>query len=64
MVKLSVYSVLGELLSTLVNENIDAGYHKAEFDASQYSSGTYIYQLTVTNDIGSFTSTKKMLLVK
>ena len=64
MVKLSVYSVLGELIYTLVNKNIEAGYYRTEFNASQFPSGTYIYQLIVINDNNSFISTKKMMLVK
>ena len=64
VVKLSVYSILGELITTIINESVDAGYHKALFNASDLSSGTYIYQLTVSNNNSSYISAKKMLLTK
>jgi subtilisin family serine protease len=64
MVRLSIYSVLGELTATIVNQNLEAGFYSAEFDAAEFPSGTYLYQLTVTNDKNSFISTKKMVLIK
>jgi hypothetical protein len=64
MVRLSIYSVLGELTATIVNQDLEAGFYSAEFDAAEFPSGTYLYQLRVTNDKNSFISTKKMLLIK
>ncbi|MCA2005174.1 MAG: T9SS type A sorting domain-containing protein [Ignavibacterium sp.] len=57
---LKVYDVLGNEVATLVNEYKEAGRHKVEFDASKLASGVYIYILTA----GSFTSSKKMMVVK
>uniref|UniRef100_A0A7V3E8M7 T9SS type A sorting domain-containing protein n=1 Tax=Ignavibacterium album TaxID=591197 RepID=A0A7V3E8M7_9BACT len=57
---LKVYDVLGNEVATLVNEYKEAGRHKVEFDASKLASGVYIYKLTA----GSFTSSKKMMVVK
>jgi hypothetical protein len=59
-VKLAVFDVLGKEVAVLVNENQQAGRHWVEWDASNYPSGVYFYKLTS----GSFTETKKMMLVK
>ncbi len=59
-VTLKVYDILGKEVSTLINQNQDAGYYNVQFDASDLSSGVYFYTLTA----GEFTSTKKMTLVK
>jgi len=59
-VTLKVYNVLGNEVKTLVNENQDAGTYKIDFKGSNLASGMYIYKLTA----GSFTSTKKMMLLK
>ena len=44
-VTLKVYSVTGELVNTLVNGNINAGWHEVNFNASNLASGVYIYRL-------------------
>jgi len=59
-VTLRVYDVLGRELVTLVNDGVDAGYHEVTFNASQHSSGVYLYQLRA----GDYVSVKKMLLVR
>jgi hypothetical protein len=59
-VKLVVYDLLGREVYTLVNEMKTAGNYVVDFDASELSSGVYFYKL----ETGSFTQTKKMLLVK
>lgn len=59
-VKLSVYTILGQEVATLVNSVMSAGYHTVNFDASNLPSGMYIYKI----DAGSFSQIKKMLLMK
>jgi len=59
-VTLKVFDVLGNEVTTLVNEELSAGKHETVFDASQLSSGLYFYQLKA----GNFTETKKMILIK
>lgn len=59
-VKLVVYDVTGNEVSMLVDENLQAGSYKYDFDASKLSSGTYFYKLTA----GDFSEVKKMILVK
>jgi len=63
-VRISVYSVLGQLVKTLVNESIEAGYQKVTFDASELPSGVYIYQIKAVNEGRTFVDSKKMMLVK
>ena len=57
---LKVYDVLGNEVATLVNEDKSAGSYEIIFDASQLSSGVYIYRLTA----GNFSATNKMTLLK
>jgi len=57
---LSVYNLIGEKVSTLVNSNIEAGMHSVTFDATRLPSGVYFYELKA----GSFNSIKKMILLR
>ena len=59
-VVISVYNILGELVSTLVNEYKSSGSYELKFDGSNLSSGIYIY----TIKSGMNFETKKMLLIK
>lgn len=57
---LKIYDLLGNEIATLVDEYREAGRYNVEFDASNLASGLYIYKLTA----GSFTSSKKMTVIK
>ncbi len=59
-VKLSVLNILGQEVEVLTNGELNAGRYIADWNASEYSSGIYFYRL----DAGSFTDTKKMILIK
>jgi hypothetical protein len=59
-VKLSVFNLLGEEVTTLVNNLQKAGRYEVVLDASGFASGVYLYRLETQN----FSSIKKMLLVK
>jgi hypothetical protein len=59
-VELKVYDIVGNELTTLVNEYQPAGTFRTEFNAANLSSGIYIAKLTA----GSFTRTMKMTLLK
>jgi GH43 family beta-xylosidase len=59
-VLVKVYDILGNEVTTLVNEDLDAGLYSREFNASGYSSGIYIYRMQA----GTYINTKKMILVK
>lgn len=55
-----VFDLLGRHVATLVNEELAAGSYETTLNASQLSSGVYIYRLKA----GSYVSTKKALLLK
>ncbi len=57
---LKVYDILGNEVTTLVNEQKEPGYYEVDFNASQFASGVYIYRLIS----GNFISTKKMMVLK
>jgi len=59
-VMLAVYNLSGELVQTLVDGEMKAGYHRLTFDASRLASGVYFYRL----DAGAFSATRKMILQK
>ena len=59
-VTLSVYNVLGQKVITLVDENLTAGSYNVKFDARNFPSGTYFYELNVNNQ----RSIKKLTLMK
>jgi len=63
-VTISVFNALGELVTTLVNGSLEAGYQKVSFNASNLTSGTYIYQIKAISSNSSFVDTKKMVLIK
>ncbi|BDQ02637.1 T9SS type A sorting domain-containing protein [Ignavibacterium sp.] len=57
---LKVYDVLGKEVAILVDEYRDSGKYEVEFNAEKLSSGIYFYKL----QSGSFTETKKMILLR
>lgn len=57
---LKLYDVLGKEVANIVNGVLEDGPHEVNFDASMLPSGTYFYTITS----GSFTETKKMMLLK
>jgi hypothetical protein len=59
-VSLEVFNVTGQRVATLVNGVKSAGSHIATFDASNLSSGVYMYRLSSGNSI----QIRKMLLIK
>ncbi|MCB9247329.1 MAG: T9SS type A sorting domain-containing protein [Ignavibacteriales bacterium] len=59
-VQLSVYNILGQQVATLVNEVKNAGTYKVNWDASNLSSGVYIYRLRA----GAQVLTNRMILMK
>jgi len=59
-VSLKVYDMLGKEVAVLVNENLSPGTYRYSFDASELSSGLYFYTLNV----GGFSETKRMMLLK
>ncbi|HEY5533342.1 MAG TPA: YCF48-related protein [Ignavibacteria bacterium] len=60
MTSLKVFDILGREVTTLVNEKLNPGTYEVDWNASQYSSGIYFYQLRA----GEFSETKKLILLK
>jgi hypothetical protein len=64
-VELSVYNLLGQKVTTLVNGAMPAGNHSVTWDGTSESggsvaSGIYFYRISA----GSFNETKKMMMLK
>jgi len=61
-VLLQIYNSLGELVTTLVDQELSAGLHKVNFDAAakSISSGIYYYKLQAGNSM----QTKGMIYLK
>lgn len=60
LVSIEVFNLLGQKVSTLVSEKQSIGSYNINFDASELTSGIYIYQLKA----GAYIQTRKMLLIK
>ena len=59
-VRLDIYNVIGQRVSTLVNEEKTPGRYEVLFDAATMASGVYLYRLQTD----TFQKTRQMLLVK
>ena len=59
-VRVSVYNMLGQVVSTLVDEIQGLGYHHVEFSGTNLATGVYFYRFEADN----FVATKKLLLLK
>ena len=58
--KIEVFNMMGQLISTLVQEYQTAGEYNVKFTGNNLPSGIYFYRLTTPN----FTKTEKMMLIK
>jgi len=59
-VRLAIYDISGREVALLENKVLQAGNHKYDWNASQFSSGAYFCRIQA----GSFDQTRKMLLIK
>jgi len=64
-VNLEIYNILGRRVTTLINEQLDAGYHTVKWNSTDsegrdVATGVYFYRLKA----GDFVKSKKMLLLK
>jgi hypothetical protein len=59
-VKISIYNLIGQKITEIVNSRFNAGNYSVDFNAADLSSGIYLYKI----EAGSFTSVKKMQLMK
>lgn len=60
-VKVSIFNVLGKEVAVLVNEKQTPGTYSLKWDASNFSSGIYFYNLQIN---GNLLDTKKLILIK
>jgi hypothetical protein len=60
LITIKVYDILGNLVTTLVNEVQAPGNYEVEFNGTGLSSGMYIYEINA----GNFREVKKMSLLK
>ncbi len=59
-VLLKIYDILGREVTTLINKDLAPGNYETEFNANGLASGVYFYRL----EAGSFTQTKKMVVIR
>ena len=59
-VNLTIYNILGQKVITLVDKRQPAGSYEVKWDASQFSSGVYLYSLRA----GDYRDMKKLVLLK
>ena len=67
-IKLNLYNMLGELVTTIAEGMYESGYHKVTFNAGNLPSGAYVYRIE-SNDPStgsgqSFVQVKKMILLR
>ncbi|MCX8057274.1 MAG: M1 family aminopeptidase [Ignavibacteria bacterium] len=59
-VSLKIFNLVGKEIKTLIAKELEAGFYSISFDASELSSGVYLYSLQTNN----FKATKKLVLIK
>jgi len=66
LVNITVYDILGNKVSEIVNNEQNSGTYEAGFDASGFASGVYIYRISALSTEGNalFSDTKRMILIK
>jgi len=60
LVSLKIFNILGEEVTTLVNEELTAGKYRFNWDSRKAASGTYFYRL----ETGNYLETRKMILLR
>jgi len=62
---LTIYNILGQKVFEISEENLPAGNHTFNFNASNLISGIYIYKISVVGvDRKNIVASKKMMLLK
>jgi hypothetical protein len=60
-IRLKVYDILGREVATLVDGKLNVGGHSVLFEATNLSSGVYVYRLTSEN---GYSEARKLVLIK
>ena len=59
-VKLEIFNLTGQKITTLLSASLPRGSHSVEWDASEVASGVYLYRLEANDHVES----RKMILMK
>ena len=59
-VQLSIYNIMGQRVTSLIDEKQNSGRHQVEWNGSGFASGIYYYKIKA----GEFQDVKKMVLIK
>ncbi len=59
-VTLTIFNTLGQQVATLVEGEMEAGYHEVHFDAARLGSGVYVYRLVA----GAHVLARKLILLR
>jgi len=59
-VTLNIYNLLGQRVGTLINQQMDPGFHSVQWNASSFASGVYFY----TIEMEDFVKSRKLLIIK
>jgi hypothetical protein len=54
------YNIIGQMIETLLNKPMPAGYHEVGFNGQNLSSGIYLYKI----EAGAWQDVKKMVYLK
>jgi hypothetical protein len=60
LVTLKIFDVLGREVSSLINQEMNSGSYKIDWNAENYPSGIYFYKIATLD----FSKTMKMMLIK
>jgi hypothetical protein len=64
-VQVTIYNIMGQQVATLVQENLNAGFHETTFNAKSLSSGMYLARIRAVGNSGEvFIQELKMQLIK
>jgi hypothetical protein len=62
---LKIYDITGRIVETLVDESKEPGVYQVEWEGKDQASGIYFYRLQARiGQVGDFTSTRKLILLK
>lgn len=64
-VKITIYNAVGQIVSLLLNNRLEAGKYSINWNAENFASGLYFYRIEAVSGTDKiFVNTKKMVLIK
>jgi hypothetical protein len=67
LVRISIFDITGKEITRIFENDLPPGEYRAEWEASNYSSGVYFYSIIAvdqTNEGNVYSETKKMILLR